>query len=431
MASLSFSKSDNRTGYRLQFRTTDKRKRSIWLGAMSKKDATKFHSMVEDLVAASKTGSVDPAIQKWVLGIDERFRNLLVQYGLVEPVVVPVSETKDLRLLRDLIDHYIGEQTHFSTITLNCFKQVRHWAIAYFGEKTPVRSITAIKFEAWLRWMVHPTSNDRKALSPSTANKHAKRLRQVLEYATKAKLIMENVTKGVRIGDESNDDRKHYIDRTTAQNIITACPTTEWKLIFALARYCGLRVPTELRSLKWSDIQWDQNRMRIDSKKTGLRFCPIFPEVLPLLQDAFEGAREGAIYVFPTRCDESNLRTHMLRIIEQAGVKPWPKLFVNLRSSCRTDLEDHFRETVINSWIGHSTRVGHKHYSQVRPSDWIEASSFGVGGSTGGSIFSESRAICAPQAILGTQETLEKTALDGCLGKARYPRQGSNLWPQL
>ena len=74
----------------------------------------------------------------------------------------------------------------------------------------------------------------------------------------------------------------------------------------------------------------------------------------------------------------------MHRIIRSACLVPWPKVFVNLRSSCRTDLEDNFRETVINAWIGHSTKIGQKHYSQVRPSDWEEANRFG--GSAGGSI---------------------------------------------
>ena len=59
-------------------------------------------------------------------------------------------------------------------------------------------------------------------------------------------------------------------------------------------------------------------------------------------------------------------------------------MFVNLRSSCRTDLEDNFRETVINARIGHSTKIGQKHYSQVRPSDWEKANRFR--GSTGGSV---------------------------------------------
>lgn len=33
-----------------------------------------------------------------------------------------------------------------------------------------------------------------------------------------------------------------------------------------------------------------------------------------------------------------NFRTRFAKLIAKAGVKPWPKLFHNLRASCETDL---------------------------------------------------------------------------------------------
>ncbi len=426
MASLNYQDGD-RSGYRLQFRTVDKRKRSIWLGNISKRDATKFHACIEDLIESSKTGSIDSRVIEWVNGLDERFKTVLAQYGLIPKQVLPVvSPDRDVRLLGDLIDHYLAEQKHFSTITRANFKQVRNWAVEYFGAKCVVASITPAKFVSWMTWMVHADEGEtRKTLSTSSAKKHAKRLRQVLSYGVKARLLNENVADGIKIGDETNDERKYYVDRAMATTVIEHCPTMEWKLLFALARYCGLRIPTEIHVLKWSDVLWDQNRLRIDSKKTGMRYCPIFEPALNLLRQAFDLAPEGAIYIFPNRNTESNLRTHMHRIIKSSGFVPWPKVFVNLRSSCRTDLEDNFRETVINAWIGHSTKVGQKHYSQVRPSDWEDANRFR--GSTGGSTY----------AHLGTHSnhhehgpptnSLVLIGGDSPSGVNEYPRQGSNL----
>ena len=160
--------------------------------------------------------------------------------------------------------------------------------------------------------------------------------------------------------------------------------------------------------------------------KTGLRFCPIFQEVLPILREAFDAAKEGAVYVVPQRGQAANLRTQMLRIIEQAGVKPWPKLFVNLRSSCRTDLEDTFREAVINAWIGHSTRIGHKHYSQVRPSDWDAASAFG--GSTGGSITANPGGIPSPHENEKTLKSLGNEGSRCLVMDIPVPPQGLEPW---
>jgi len=427
MASLSLVNSGNRIGYRLQFRTKDQRKRSIWLGGLSKRDATRFQSNLESLIESSRVNTTpDARILEWANGIDERFKTVLAQYGLIPTQALPVvSENRDVRLLGDLVDHYVLEQKHFSIITRANFKQVRSWAVEYFGAKCVVASITPAKFVSWMTWMVHADEGDtRKTLSTSSAKKHAKRLRQVFSYGVKARLLSENVADGIKIGDETNDERKHYVDRATATLVIDNCPSMEWKLLFALARYCGLRIPTEIQVLKWSDVLWDQNRLRIDSKKTGLRFCPLFEPALRLLREAFDMADEGATHIFPNRTTESNLRTHMHRIIKSAGLVPWPKVFVNLRSSCRTDLEDNFRETVINAWIGHSTKIGQKHYSQVRPSDWEEANRFG--GSAGGSISANQGGIGNHQENPKPAKSLVLMGTDSPRCVNEYPRLGSN-----
>ena len=69
------------------------------------------------------------------------------------------------------------------------------------------------------------------------------------------------------------------------------------------------------------------------------RFVPLFPELRPYLLDAFSQAEEGTEFVI-TRCRNSktNLRTQMERIIRRSGLKPWPKLFHNLRSTRRSSL---------------------------------------------------------------------------------------------
>jgi hypothetical protein len=53
------------------------------------------------------------------------------------------------------------------------------------------------------------------------------------------------------------------------------------------------------------------------------------------------------------------------RIIRKAGLKPWPKLFQNLRSTRETELADQFPQHVVCAWIGNSQVVAAKHYLQV------------------------------------------------------------------
>ncbi|MBI1314502.1 hypothetical protein GC176_24685 [bacterium] len=65
------------------------------------------------------------------------------------------------------------------------------------------------------------------------------------------------------------------------------------------------------------------------------------------------------------RDTDKNLRTHLERIIHRAGLKPWPKLFQNLRSTRETELAEDFPLHVVCAWIGNSQPVAAKHYLQV------------------------------------------------------------------
>jgi hypothetical protein len=53
-----------------------------------------------------------------------------------------------------------------------------------------------------------------------------------------------------------------------------------------------------------------------------------------------------------TRDGTVNWRTKLLRIIRKAGLKPWPKLFHNLRASRQNELMQQFPIHVVRQWLG-------------------------------------------------------------------------------
>ena len=59
--------------------------------------------------------------------------------------------------------------------------------------------------------------------------------------------------------------------------------------------------------------------------------------------------------------------------MERAGIKTWPKLFQNLRTSCSTELRREFPDYVEATWIGHSVKIANKHYVQVIDDDFTRA----------------------------------------------------------
>lgn len=56
------------------------------------------------------------------------------------------------------------------------------------------------------------------------------------------------------MGHQENDSRKRFIARDVIDKLIAEAPDTEWKLIIALARYGGLRCPSEHFALRWGDV---------------------------------------------------------------------------------------------------------------------------------------------------------------------------------
>jgi hypothetical protein len=85
---------------------------------------------------------------------------------------------------------------------------------------------------------------------------------------------------------------------------------------------------------------------------------PLFPELRPYLEAAFDLAEPGTEFVIHRYRDANvNPRTRMERIIQKAGLKPWPKLFQNLRSTRETELAESFPIHVVCARIGNSEAI--------------------------------------------------------------------------
>ena len=97
---------------------------------------------------------------------------------------------------------------------------------------------------------------------------------------------------------------------------------------------------------------------------------PLFPELLPHLQEVFEQAEPGTEYVITRyRHTNQNLSTKLRRILHKAALTPWVKLYQNLRSTRQTELVDAgWPVHKVCAWLGNSPAVAFKHYLQ-KPTD--------------------------------------------------------------
>jgi len=287
--------------------------------------------------------------------------------------LIPKRE-KEAATLGPFLTSYIKGRTDVKPLTIRHLNDARRNLIAYFGEEKPLADITPGDADDFRR-------NLLQRLGDNTVRRQCGRAKQFFRAAVRKRLICENPFGDMKgCGVQANRSRDYFISRQETAVVLEACPDAEWRLIFALSRFGGLRCPSEHLGLRWGDIDWERDRMTVQSPKTAhheggdSRLIPIFPEMRPYLEQVWEAAAPGTEFVV-TRCRDGNvnLRTQLERIIRRAGLKPWPKLFQNLRATRETELAQTWPLHVVCAWIGNSTTVAAKHYLQVTDDHFRDA----------------------------------------------------------
>jgi len=224
-----------------------------------------------------------------------------------------------------------------------------------------------------------------RRMADSTVGRAIRNARMFFTAWVRDGILSRNPFDGVKGSNAIDESRNHYIKTETVKLAMEYCPDAEWRAIFALARFGGLR-PGEIFILKFDAIKWERDTIIVTSPKTkrhvggGQREIPIFPELRPYLLDAAESARDGAVYVLDRlreratgKAKTPNLGKIVNDILEKAGIPKWSKPFVSMRGSAETDLAEIFPIKVVTTWIGNSPRVAQKHYLRVLPSHYDKA----------------------------------------------------------
>lgn len=362
-------------GYkRVCFTGGDGEPKAIHLGKCGVKAAESFKLRVETLLQDLELNRAhDAELCAWLNALSEKMHKRLAGKGLVEPRAAAVVVT--LGMLLDRFDAAAAVQAGTRTTYLQAMGMLRE----HLGESTPLGSITPAHADGWRKAIAEPKPNPAnkdepaKVLAPATVAKRVRVAKAVFRKAVKWALIPSSPFADLRAGSMSNPDRAFYVAPESIRAILAACPDDEWRAIVALSRFAGLRCPSEVVGLRWGDVNWERGRLTVRSPKTAgheghaVRVVPIAPDLRPILQDLFDRAEPGTVAVVPRLHDPRlNLRTTFAKIIARAGVKPWPRMFHNMRASCATDWVERFPAHVVAGWLGHSPLIAAQHYLQTR-----------------------------------------------------------------
>lgn len=120
----------------------------------------------------------------------------------------------------------------------------------YFGAEKLLTEITTGDAKDWRLWL-----KSHEKLSENTIRRRVGFAKQFFKNAAEHEYIPKNpfdALKGVSI--HGNPEKFYFITEAEARKIMDACPNAEWRLLFSLSRWGGLRCPSEHLAMKWSDI---------------------------------------------------------------------------------------------------------------------------------------------------------------------------------
>ncbi len=361
MAALCNDKNGRR---RLIVQVSGKR-HTIRLGRMQRRSAEIVRRHVEYLVENRLSNLALPDdTAAWIGTVDGTLRAKLENIGLIGPAAMEREpEPEPTTSLGDFTAEYMGKRIDIKPRTRENLDLCRRRLIEYFGADKDMSTVTPGDCEDFRLHLIG------KGNGENTIRRTVGRARQFWRAAIRRKLLTENPWEGMKTAVKGNESRFYFVTTEEAERLIDAAPDCQWRLLIALARWGGVRTPSESLALTWECIDWERDRVKIISPKTehldgkGSRWIPMFPELRPYLQESFEAATPGSVYCITRYRDSSaNLRTQLGRIARRAKIDLWPKCWQNMRATRQTELCEVFPSHVVAGWMGNSEPVAIKHY---------------------------------------------------------------------
>ncbi len=394
MASISTDAKGNR---RIVFTNLSGKRDAIYGGKLRMRDAETIATKIEALLSAkSSRRPIEPDLAEWVADVPDWLAEKLADKGLIARRVKD-SDVDRGTLLGEFLTDHLARRSDLKGTSLVVYEHVQRNLEAFFGKDKPLREITegdAVDFGRYLAAGKARRNKSGEKLSRTTVDRRMSLATTIFNDAVRHRLVAGNPFNEWRkplknVISRTNKARQRFINQDDFARIVAKAPDAEWRLLLALARFGGMRVPSEPLSLKWSDVDWEQNQIRVPCPKLEhiegreSRIVPIFHELRSYLEECWDAAETGAVWIIAKHrplCVRNgdgwrgaNLRTMLHKIIRRAGFEPWPRAWNNLRASRATELAEDFPGHVAAAWLGHTEEIANAHYRQVLPSHFEKA----------------------------------------------------------
>ena len=358
--------------YRIRFQMNGKTKDLRFSkNKYSREDVNDLRVLVEGLVNARKLGKrPDGATCERLTKIAPDIARKLVKADLVDPALIGVSTLT----LGELCDLYNRNRLHLKERTRDHDQTIIRKLCRFFPKDTEIAQITPLDAESFCAWLRRPIAEGGCGNSESTFSRELKAYRGIFRKAVKGKFIQENPFDDIKGGKVVDESRKKYIPAARIEAILerlTEPKDAELRFAVALARFAGLRMPSEIKDLTFESFDFETGYLHIcEDTKTGARRVPLFTGVRREFERfrATVATEEG--FVFPKLRQRRNMGTTFRKRLQKMGDEGWPKIFVNLRASLITDLVGlGVDQMTVSAWVGNSEEVRQIHYLLQREED--------------------------------------------------------------
>ncbi|MDA1214666.1 MAG: phage integrase SAM-like domain-containing protein, partial [Planctomycetota bacterium] len=353
----------------------DGKRKRIRLGKVSHDDALEYKRWIERLISAKLLAHPDIKANEWLSErVPDQIHERIANVGLCTSRTRP----SEFPTLRAWIDRYLSERSDLKPASRKRIELTADRLIQYFGSDILIGDITPSMAHEWRATLYTPIRG-KSRLSEASVRTHCRNAKAMFTAAVERELIPRNPFTGLKSASIAAN-RDHYITPAQTRDILAVAPPA-WRVLIGLARFSGLRVPSETHLLKWSSVDFERKQLiAVYAPKTdSYRTVPIVPELLTILADAYAIAAGSPDAVpSPTSAvvtvPRHNRHRMMKLILERAGIKPWGDLFQTLRRSAETDFARENPQHAVSSWIGHSMQVSERNYLMMT-NDLIDAAS--------------------------------------------------------
>lgn len=358
--------------FEIQFKDAGGIRKTVYLGRKyTERTATDLKGIVEKLlVCQANSADLDKRATVWLETASQEIQCKLAGVGLI---VVPERKT-----LKELWDAFLEcKSKHVKESTMTLYVQVQNRFLNFFKATETLDVLNKERMADWKRQL------QSELAGPSVAS-YLKQAKSCLTWAVKQGWIEKSPLDGIGRGSFTNRKKDRMIAMSEYHRLLDACPCKDWRCTIALARIGGLRAPSEVVRLRWSDVNWEHGCFFVRSSKTehhegkANRTVPLFPELKDELEGLFfDPASEKKEYVINRfRRSGQNLGTLFDDIVARAGLSEIQRPFDNMRMTRSNEVLREFGPELESKWIGHSRRVMAEHYFADTAADYAKASNW-------------------------------------------------------